>query len=124
MNIDLPTALEGAAGAVTALGGAYTTVRHLLNRSKIKKQEHRQDILKEAKEEADKIKISLETKIKALEVEFQTQKQNVSKDLAHFKETHGAEVKALGEKIESLRQDLSQQHQALIGLLTKLVDTK
>ena len=59
-----------------------------------------------------------------LKLELDTQKENVSRDLGHLREVYNAEIKVLGEKIENLRQDISQQHQALVGLLTKLVDSK
>jgi tRNA G10 N-methylase Trm11 len=120
-----PNAILEASGAfVTALGGIYTTVKHLSHKSKEKKQKYREEILERAKEEAQKIEKSLENKIKNIEIELAAQKLSVSKDLSNFKEMHNAEVKVLGEKIESLRQDLMQQHQALVGLLTKLVNSR
>lgn len=122
MTIDLALACEGLGGAVTAVGGLYAFGKRLIANSKRKKEEHKQAILEQAKEEAQKIVNSLEDKVKKLEVEFRAQEMSISKDLSHFKETYNNELKVLGEKIESLRQDISQQHQALVGLLTKLVD--
>ena len=124
MAIDPNTAIEASGGLIAALGGLYGAAKRFIKHSEAKKAKYRQDILDQAKEEAEKVKAALEAKIKALEIEFAVQKQSVSKDLNFFKQTHNAEVKALGEKIEALRQDLQQQHQALIGLLTKLVSNK
>lgn len=124
MSIDPNTALEFSAALVTATGGIYGVLHHFSQRAKRKKIAYRQEILDQAQLEMSRIESSLELKIRNLEVVFEAQKLSVSKDFSHFKETYHAEVKSLGEKIEALREDLSQQHQALVGLLTKLVDTK
>jgi septal ring factor EnvC (AmiA/AmiB activator) len=124
MTVDLNTAVGICAGAVTAIGGVYTTIRHVIASSKRKKAEHSQAILNEAKTEMAKIEASLNEKIKNLEVELQNQKDNISKDLAHLKEIYGAEIKVLGDKIESLRSDLQDQHSSMVALLTKLVNSK
>jgi len=124
MQIDILTSGEAIGGLATAVGVIFGGVRHIILISKRKKEEYRQAILSEAKEEAEKIIKNLEFKLKTLEDEFQVQKDSTNKDFQHFKETYNAEVKTLGEKIESLREDLMQQHQALVGLLTRLVDSK
>ena len=124
MNIDQNTASAAIGGIVTALGALYGATRHAIARSRRKKEEYRQGILKEANDSMTKIKAELEEKIKSVESEIQAQKLNVSIEFSHFKETHNAEIKVLGEKIESLRQDLHDQHQALVSLLTKLVESK
>lgn len=124
MILDINTAIGTAAAVVTAIGGAYPIINHLIAKKKRDKEKYRQDILDQAQEEMKKIEKSLEEKIAFLENEFQTQKQSIYKDFNFFKETHNSEIKALGEKIENLRNDLSQQHQALVGLLTKLVNNK
>lgn len=121
MNIDLPTALETAAGAITAFGGLYTGYRHIRYSLQAKKDKERQAILDQANEEMKKIREELEEKIDKLELELENQKISINQDLSHFREIHSSEVKNLGEKIENLRYDLTQQHQALLELLTKLV---
>jgi hypothetical protein len=124
MTIDLNTAIAGITGIVTGLGGIYTGFKHLKASSNRKKEAYKESILCQASQDMEKIRLGLEEKIKIIEIELENQKQNVSKDFEHFKDTHNAEVKVLGEKIESLRQDLSQQHQALVNLLTKLIDSR
>jgi hypothetical protein len=121
MTIDVYTACEAIGGAATAIGGVYTACHKLMARSKKKKEAYRQALLKEAKEEAEKIKDDLESKINRLKVDFETQKSNISKDLEFFKQTHNSQINVLGEKIETLRSDLASQHSALLTLLTKLV---
>ena len=72
--------------------------------------------------EMAKIEEELSEKIKKLDIELRNQKDNIARDLSHLKEIYGAEIKTLASKIEDLREDLSQQHQSLVALLTKLVD--
>ena len=120
--IDPNVALEALAAIVTAVGGLYGATRHVLARSKKKREEHRTEVLAMAKSELILVKQDLEGKIRKLELELTTQKISISKDFDHFTEIYNNEIKVLGEKIENLREDLSQQHQALVGLLTKLVD--
>lgn len=124
MVVDLNIMLEAGAASVTAIGGIYGVARRIVTSSKRKKELYRQEILDRAKEEADRIREALEDKIRTLEIEFENQKQSVEKDFEHFKEVHGAEVRVLGEKIESLRADLAAQHSSLVALLTKLVSDR
>jgi hypothetical protein len=49
---------------------------------------------------------------------------SLSKDLDHVKESHNAELKNLGEKIEEVRSELRFQHTQILQLLTKMVDER
>ena len=122
MIIDIGTACEGLGGAVTAVGGLYAIVKRLMANSKRKKEEHKEVILNIAKEEAERIVGLLEDKVKKLELEVEIQKNNISKDLTHLRETYDNELKSLGEKIELLRADVAQANSSIVGLLTKLVN--
>lgn len=122
MSMDLNTIIGISAGAVTTLGAIYTFYRHIRNGIQVKKEQERRDILKIAKDEMEKIESELLEKIKKLEIELEAQKLNVSRDLEHLREIYNAEIRALGEKIEDLRKDLSDQHSAMVNLLTKLVN--
>lgn len=124
MQIDIQTASESAVAVITAIGGAYSLVKRMMTSSKKKKEKYRQEILNKASEEMAKIKVELENKIKVLEKELLDQKANISKDLGYLKETYANEMKGLAQKIDALKQDISLQHQALVGLLTKLVNGK
>lgn len=124
MTVDIGTALEGLAAAVTALGGLYTGVHKLNSSLKHKKERYRQAILDQAKEEMAKIRSELDEKLKDLESELANQKENVARDMDHMKETYNSEIRVLGGKIEELREQLNTQHSQLIGFLTKLIDSK
>jgi len=124
MNIDMNTAVEGLAGAVTAIGGIYTAGKHFITRAKKKKERYRQEILDQASSELARVEAALSEKIKLLEIQLAVQKDNVSRDLGHLKEVYNAEIKVLADKIDDLRKDLSDQHQSMVALLTKLVDNR
>lgn len=124
MQIDIWTAIEGAAGLVTAIGGLYTAYRHLRAAQHAKKEAERNSILAKAKEEADKIRRELEEKIQKIESEIQNQKETIAKDMGHMKEMYNAEIKALAGKIDELRSDLQDQHSSMVALLTKLVNSR
>lgn len=122
--IDIATAAEIAGGTITAVGGAYSLIRHMFYAAKSKKEQYKQDILKEAKEELSKVELSLNERIKSLEIELDNHKDNISKDLEHMREVYNAEIKVLGSKIDDLRQDLQAQHSSMVALLTKLVNSR
>lgn len=122
--LDIPTVLEATAGIITALGSAYPAISHFRAKSRKNKENYRKEILDKAKNDMEIIEKSLDNKINLLAMETQTLKLGIYKDFNFFKETHTNEVRALSEKIELLRTDLSQQHTNLVNLLTKLVDNR
>jgi ferritin-like protein len=122
MVLDIITLVEASAGAVTALSGTYAAWRHVRYSIQGKKDKERQAILSKAKEEIAKVEAKLEDKIKQIEIELENHKTNISKDFGFLKETYSSEVKNLGDKIETVREQLSQQHSQLITLLTRLID--
>jgi hypothetical protein len=124
MQIDIQTALEGSAAAITAIGGAYSLIKRIMASSRKRKEKYRQAILDKANEEMAKIKAELEDKINALEKELLDQKASITKDLGYLKDTYSSEIKGLAQQIQDLKKDIALQHQALVGLLTKLVNGK
>jgi polyhydroxyalkanoate synthesis regulator phasin len=124
MVIDLVMASEVLGGAATTLGAAYTAFRHVKYSLQSKKDKYRQDIIAEAKEEMAKVEAKMSVRINNLEAELSNQKDNMVRDLGHMKEVYNAEIKVLGEKIDSLRSDLQDQHQSMVNLLTRLVNSK
>ena len=121
MTLDPGSMAEIVGAAVPTIGAVYASITHLARRARLKREERKEEILNLAKAEISRVKQSLESQIKELETELENQKVNVSKDFDNFRKAHNYEVSALGEKIEQLRDDLSQQHKALLDLLTKLV---
>ncbi len=124
MNIDFSTLLGSSAGAVTAMGGIWTAYRHVKFSLQAKKDRERQAILDKAKEELGRVEAKLELKIRSLQEEIEIHKQNMDKDLSHMREMYDGELKNLGNKIDELRRDLSDQHSSMVALLTRLVDAR
>lgn len=124
MNIDLPMILEASAGAITGGSGLYAWYRHIRYGIKDKKDRERQAILSKANEELDKVEAKLEEKIRLLQEELRAHKDNLDKDMTHMREIYDGELKNLGNKIDDLRKDLSDQHSSMVALLTRLVETR
>lgn len=135
--MELPeiTAMLPMAGAIVTLGTAYLTVRKVAHDAKRDKKEQAAEILQTAKEEIAKAKTAIanqsalvqkdfEARLDNLEQEFQAHKESVEKDFAHVRETYNSEIRNLGEKIESLRDELRSSNNQVIGLLSKLISDK
>lgn len=118
---DIQTLLP-IAGTVTTLGTAWLTIRKISKDASKAKREQAAEILHAAKEEDALLRSRLEAKIQALAVEVSNLEISVNKDMDHLKETYTSEIKNLGEKIESLRDELRNQHTGILSLLSKLVD--
>jgi uncharacterized membrane-anchored protein YhcB (DUF1043 family) len=122
--MDISTLLGTSAGAITAVSGLYAGWRHIRYSLAAKKDREKQAILDKAKDELDKVEAKLNEKIRLLHEEIEDHKQNITKDLGHMREMYDGELKNLGNKIDELRRDLSDQHSQMVALLTKLVDSR
>lgn len=109
-------------GTVTTVGGAWLVLQKIFRSIKKARQEQSAKILQEAKEEVSRSKNRLEEKIRSLESDLGNLRDSVQKDIQHIKETHSAEIKNLGDKIEQLRDDLREQHAQILGLLGKMIE--
>lgn len=120
------------AGAITAVGGAWLTVRKISKDYEKQGELEAAKILQTAKEEASKVKAllvsdralmlqSIEIKIENVQANLDTHKSSVAKDLSHIRETYNGEIRNLGIKIEDLRAELRNQHSQLVALLTKMI---
>ena len=114
----------GAVGMAIAIGTLVLTVQKILKNIKKDRDEHAAKILQAAKEEDSLIRVKLEARIERLGAEVKNLEFSVNKDMTHLKDTYTSEIKNLGEKIETLRDELRQQHSGLIELLTKIVGRK
>lgn len=118
------TTMISVAATISALGGAWLTIRKIARDAHKSKKEHAEEILSAAKELDLELKLKTDAKIQALDSQLKNLEANVKKDLEHLKETHTNEIKNLGEKIEALRDQLNSQHAQMIAFLSKLVDKK
>ncbi len=112
------------AGSIITVGTAISIIQKVVKNWNKSREEHVAQILQAAKEEVSHAKVKLEARIKDVEADLETLKVSMSKDLDHVKETHNAELKNLGEKIEEVRSELRFQHTQILQLLTKMVDDR
>lgn len=118
------SAIMGLAAAISAIGGAYLTIRKIAKDAERQKKHHAAEILQSAKEADKALKNSLEGRIHELEVGLKDLREDINKDIRHLKESYNVELKNLGEKIEALRDELRQQHAGILTLLNKMIDKK
>jgi peptidoglycan hydrolase CwlO-like protein len=111
-------------GVLITLGTLVTIVQKILKNLKKAKAERDAQILQAAKEEAAAMKMQLESKIEKLDQKLKNVESSVRQDIGHLRDLHENEIKALGEKIESLRDELKTQHVQLMNILAKLIDDR
>lgn len=116
--------LVALAGVVTAIGGAWLTVRKIQKDHNDEKELVAAKILSEAKEQDALIRAELEARMSALQIQVETLESSVNKDLEHIRQTYNGEIRNLGQKIEDLRSELRNQHGQLVGLLTKMIENR
>lgn len=112
------------AGIITAVGGAWLTVRKIAKDAKKEQNERDAKILQLAKEALAIKEKEFNHKIKAAEEKIAALEESVNKDLSHIRETYNGEIRNLSQKIEDLRVELRNQHGSLVTLLTKLIESK
>lgn len=122
-SISIATIMSLAA-VVSAVGGAYMTIRKIVNDSEKHRKQHSAAILQSAKEADNTLKLSLEGRIHELETSLRDLRGDIDKDINHLKESYNTEIRNLGEKIENLRDELRQQHSGILTLLNKVIDKK
>lgn len=130
-SIELSTLLA-IAGAITAVGTAWLTIRKINADFKKERAIEKAAIIQEAKEEDSKIKLAFETsraliyaeivnRLEDNEHDLEMYKKYVEKELGHLRETYNGELRNLGMKIEDLRAELRDQHGQLLELLTNMI---
>jgi len=107
--------------SVSAIGGAWLTVRKIAKDGANSRKEYAADILQAAKEEDSLVKAKLESRIESIRAELKSLELSVNKDLDHLKETHTYEIRNLAQKLEDLRSELRNQHGQLVQLLGEMI---
>ena len=119
-SLNINTLLSIAA-MVTAFGTAWLTIRKIAKDAEHQKKVQSATILQAAKEADAALFAKLDNKIHDLTMELKVHKESNQKDLEHLKENHNSDLKNLGEKIETLRDELRQQSKNILELLTKMI---
>jgi len=112
------------AAIISATGGIFMAVRHAFRDNKKTKEAQACEILGKASEETNLVRIQLEARIEAIEMELKNLESSVKKDLGHIQEIYTSEIAGLANKIENLRDELRTQHVDLLNLITKLIDRR
>jgi len=109
---------------IVGILGAWLTFAQL-------KKHYTDEFDKKIEEMGEDCKAALDAEIKIFHSKMEIVVRDVenmeiglSKEIEYVKEAYKGEIKNLGEKIESLRSQVQEQHNQLIGLLTKLVQDK
>jgi F0F1-type ATP synthase membrane subunit b/b' len=118
------TTLIPVLGALATLGGLIATGQRIVRNARKEREHQFQNYLKSAKEEDAVLEAKFEAKISKVEWELENLKQITNNEFEHVRETYNSEIKNLGEKIESLRDQLNTQHSQLIEFLSRLIDKK
>jgi predicted nuclease with TOPRIM domain len=109
---------------VIALGGIVSTIftaQRIMKGLKEERDKENEKILDRALSELEKEKTLLEIKIQACENENERLKEMMEKEIEFVRSTYNTEIKNLGEKIESLKEEVKSQNTQIIGLLSKLI---
>lgn len=126
--MDLPQISEiqayGALGIAMGVATLTVTLQKVFKNFRKERDEYAAKILQTAKEEDNLVKTKMEARFAEIETKVRTLEISVEKDISHLKETYSAEIKVLGEKIETLRDELRNQHSQMVTLLSKLIDSK
>jgi hypothetical protein len=120
--MDIYSSILPAAGAVSIVSGAWYSVLKILRELRKTKKAEADRIIEECKELDLIAKNKLEAKINLLEAQLHNIEINVAKDLSNLKESHAVALSNLSEKIESIRDQLNEQHSQLLSFLTRLLD--
>ena len=109
-----------------AMGGATLTVtlQKVFKNFRKEREEYSAKILQSAKEDDSRLRIRLEARLDKMETQIVTLETKINSDIDHLKEIYSAEIRVLGEKIETLRDELRNQHSQMVTLLSKLIDNK
>jgi CII-binding regulator of phage lambda lysogenization HflD len=126
--MDLPQISElqayGAVGMAVAVVTLVVTVQKVFKNFRKEREEYAAKILRIAKEDDSLLKAKLEARIEKIDTKVRTLEIKINSDIGHVKEIYSAEIKVLGEKIETLRDELRNQHSQMVTLLSKLIESK
>ena len=121
-QIDFQTIITALGTAGTCIGGVYVGIKRFINARKKEEKLRDSSILQQAKDCDQIIKHDLEDKVSKLKENLKDQKETLENEIKYLKELHNSELKYLGEKIETLRIEVQNQHLQLMQILTQLIN--
>jgi hypothetical protein len=104
-----------------SIASVFLTAQKLIRHLKSEKEKEIEQVLDKAMAELQKEKTLLEMKIQACFDENERLKESLEKEIEFTRSSYEMEVKNLGEKIESLKEEVRSQNTQILNLLAKLI---
>lgn len=121
MDIAIVPAILTVSGAISLVGGAIVTVQKIIARNEAAKKQAEAKLLHEAKEAVNSVRRDMEGELKLVRQELDNLENSMNKDLGYMKEAYEGDMRALGDKIETLRDDVRNHHSQIITFLTEML---
>lgn len=104
-----------------SIASVFLTAQKLIRHLKSEKEKEIEQVLEKAMAELQKEKTLLEMKIQACFDENERLRESLEKEIEFTRSSYEMEVKNLGEKIESLKEEVRSQNTQILNLLAKLI---
>lgn len=107
--------------ALGSIASVFLTAQKLVKHLKSEKEKEIEQVLDKAMAELQKEKTLLEMKIQACFDENERLKESLEKEIEFTRTSYEIEIKNLGDKIESLKEEVRSQNTQILNLLSKLI---
>lgn len=104
-----------------SIASVFLTAQKLIRHLKSEKEKEIEQVLEKAMAELQKEKTLLEMKIQACFDENERLRESLEKEIEFTRSSYEMEVKNLGDKIESLKEEVRSQNTQILNLLAKLI---
>lgn len=107
--------------ALGSIASVFLTAQKLVKHLKSEKEKEIEQVLEKAMAELQKEKTLLDMKIQACFDENERLRESLEKEIEFTRTSYEIEVRNLGEKIESLKEEVRSQNTQILNLLSKLI---
>lgn len=107
--------------ALGSIASVFLTAQKLVKHLKSEKEKEIEQVLEKAMAELQKEKTLLEMKIQACFDENERLRESLEKEIEFTRTSYEIEIKNLGDKIESLKEEVRSQNTQILNLLSKLI---
>jgi len=107
--------------ALGSIASVFLTAQKLVKHLKSEKEKEIEQVLDKAMAELQKEKTLLEMKIQACFDENERLRESLEKEIEFTRTSYEIEIKNLGDKIESLKEEVRSQNTQILNLLSKLI---
>ena len=107
--------------ALGSIASVFLTAQKLVKHLKSEKEKEIEQVLDKAMAELQKEKTLLEMKIQACFDENERLRESLEKEIEFTRTSYEIEITNLGDKIESLKEEVRSQNTQILNLLSKLI---